>query len=148
MSATTNKGANKTALDAMNPTAMLEGAKLGGKLRWRWDYFKSAAQIDSGSTIELPGFKKGEAPIGIVVVTPGVGAATTCQVGDGSDADRFIGTGGITTLSAAGQQFKPFLAGVMGVPLTADARVVVTTEAANFAADKTIYFGLVYASSN
>ena len=61
---------------------------------------------------------------------------------------RFIGTGGITTLSAAGQQFKPFLAGVMGVPLTADTRVVVTTEAANFAADKTIYFGLVYASSN
>ncbi len=148
MSATTNKGANKTALDAMNPTAMLEGAKLGGKLRWRWDYFKSTAQIDSGSTIELPGFKKGEAPIGIVVVTAGVGAATTLEVGDGSDVDHFVTTGGITTLNAASQQFKPFVAGIMGVPLTADTRVVATTEAANFAADKTIYFGLVYASSN
>lgn len=148
MATTTNLGVKQTVVAGITPATMLPGAEYAGKLRWRWDYFTSAAQIDTGSTIEIVGFKVGEAPIGIMVATAGVGAATTLEVGDGTTADAYVATGGITTLSAAGQQFKVFKAGVMGVILTAAKRVVCTTEAANFATDKSIYFGLLYAASN
>lgn len=148
MGTTTNLGVKQTVVAGITPATMLPGAEYAGKLRWRWDYFASAVQIDAGSTIEIPGFKVGEAPIGIMVVTAGVGAATTLEVGDGTTADAYVATGGITTLANASQQFKLFAAGVMGVVLTAAKRVVITTEAANFALGKTIYFGLVYAASN
>lgn len=147
MGATTNLGVNKTVIDGISPSTLLKAAINGGKLRWRWDYHLSAVQIDAGSTIELPGFAAEEAPIGLLLATAGVGAATTLEVGDGTTADYFIATGGITDLTNASVQIKLFKAGVMGVVLSAAKRVVVTTEAANYAAAKTIYFGLLFAAS-
>jgi len=148
MATSTNYGVKQQVVAAPTPSTLLPGAEYSGKLRARFDYFTSAAQIDAGSTIEVVGFKKGEAPIGIVVVTAGLGAAVTLKIGDGTTADLFVATGGITSLNAASQQFKPFAAGVAGVVLTADTRVVITTEDQNYATAKTFYVVLLYAASN
>jgi len=148
MAATTNLGVYKTILDSPSPDSVLDSAKMGGKLRCKFDYHLSAVQIDTGSTIELPSLQKGDVPIGLLVATAGVGAATTLEVGDGTTADALIATGGITDLNSASVQVKLFKAGIFGVALTAEKRIVVTTEAAHYAAAKTIYFGVLYVDRN
>lgn len=148
MAATTNLATNKTLAASVSPSAIIASALSGGKVRARFDSFTSTAQIDSGSTIETLGFKKGEVPIGILVVTAGLGAAVTLKVGDGTTADLFVATGGITSLQNASMQIKLFPAAVFGAALTADKRVVLTTEAANFATDKTLKVALLYSNGD
>lgn len=145
MATSANKGTNYDVADSPTPETALSHALWGGKVRVQLDTFTSAAQIDAGSTIKVARLPRGAVPLAIGVASAGVGAATTLEVGDGTTADKFVASGGITDLTSASQQFKIVAAGAFGVALTADyTDIVVTTEAQNFATAKTIKFATFY----
>ena len=86
----TRKGANKTIIDAITPSTILDPGKMGGNVRCLIDTYTSATTEAASDTIEMGA----DLPVGArilwgVIVQDTVGG-NTLDVGDASDPNRYV----------------------------------------------------------
>lgn len=110
-------------------------------------------QLEADSTIEIAYLPPGASIIEFHVRHEAFGAAVTAMIGDSGDADRYVLTGGVTTMNAAGYQRVPVRAGDyvvsaggvltlgtvgLGYILPAWTSILMTLEAANMGSEKRV----------
>ena len=99
--ATTYYGDNKTKIDAIKPTSILDAGVMGGKMRVLFDTvtFVTATGLPIvGDIVELGA----ELPVGarvLDVVFLNHDASTTWNIGDYEDTDRYIAAAAVSAIS-------------------------------------------------
>lgn len=82
-------GANKTKIDAMKPSNILDPGLMGGKVRCMVDTYTGLGTESAGDVIEMGSkLPVGARVLDVVVVLNGTG--NTPDIGDYEDTDRYI----------------------------------------------------------
>ena len=100
----TVKGANRTIMDSITPSTVLDPGLAGGIVRCMVDTYTADATEGAGTVIEMGGdLPKGARILDIIVTNPD--GSATMKVGDVADDDRYeasVAAGATEHLSVAG----------------------------------------------
>jgi len=91
-----------STMDAPEGRDMLLAPWFNGKLRAQMGYWDD--DLDDASTIKIAKLPKGAMIVAFLITHEAAGAATVALIGDADDADRYVVSGGVTSLNAAGKQ--------------------------------------------
>ena len=117
-------GANYTKY-AAPALATLMGAEWGGKVRAMHETY-SFASAAIGTLVNVGVLKKDEVFLAAVIIGADLGSATTLQLGDAGDDDRYLAA---TVFTTAGQATWALKVDGVGYKATADTPLVVKTGA-------------------
>jgi len=86
------KGINRTIMDAITPSTVLDPGFAGGNVRCMIDYYTgTTAEAGDTLTVEMGGdLPKGAKVVGVTIQCAATGI--TIDVGDAADTDRYIST--------------------------------------------------------
>ena len=147
-----------TAMKADLGALTIPGSFLGNRIYAQLSYWVD--NLESGSTVKIHRLPPHAMVLAFLIRHAAMTNAVTAMIGDATDPDRWVETGGVTTMAAAGQQIITPRAGdytmTAGGVLTAGTvgwgyrtgsawtDVILKTEAANMGGEVRVDHALLY----
>lgn len=139
-------GVNKTIIDAITPSTVLDAGHAGGNVRCMLDSYVADGTETTGTIIEMGN----ELPVGakiIDVLLTNHDASSTLDVGTYEDVDIFIGAGAVSAVSrldevatAPGQNYEVD----MTTASTPDNQIILTVGTATLTSGTIIRLAVMY----